>query len=77
LKAATIGAHADEFRRTHNYDVAESVLRPTKITKLVNAGQRELERQGDAAAPAARLPTGAETKAAVERAREMEKRRRD
>lgn len=39
LKLATIGAHADDYRREHGYDVAESVLRPTKVAALIAKGK--------------------------------------
>jgi hypothetical protein len=40
LKAATLGAFHDPFRREHGYFDAESVLRPTKVGKLVMLGRR-------------------------------------
>lgn len=40
LKLATRGAHADDYRRQQGYDVAESVLRPTKIHNLIERGRR-------------------------------------
>lgn len=40
LKLATRGAHANDYRREHGYDKAESVLRPTKTLDLVNDGKR-------------------------------------
>lgn len=39
LKAATVGAHADEYRREHGYDTAESILRPTKVGALIAKGR--------------------------------------
>lgn len=39
LLAAILGAHKDDWRREHGYDVAESILRPTKIGSLVNKGE--------------------------------------
>ena len=39
LKLATVGAHADDYRREHGYDVAESILRPTKIAALIAKGK--------------------------------------
>lgn len=40
LRTATYGAHTDNYRRENGYDVAESVLRPTKIQALINRGRR-------------------------------------
>lgn len=40
LKLATRGAHQDDYRREHNYDRAESVLRPTKVHDLIQNGKR-------------------------------------
>lgn len=39
LKLATVGAHADDYRRENGYDVAESILRPTKIAALIAKGK--------------------------------------
>lgn len=39
LRIATRGAHEDGFRRENGYDVADSVLRPTKVGRLVARGQ--------------------------------------
>lgn len=39
LKLATVGAHADDYRRANGYDTAESILRPTKVAKLVAQGR--------------------------------------
>ena len=39
LKLATIGAHEDDYRRENGYDVAESVLRPTKVAGLIAKGK--------------------------------------
>lgn len=43
LKLASRGAHADDFRRDNGYDKAESVLRPTKVHDLIEAGRRAEE----------------------------------
>lgn len=40
MRLATVGAHADDFRREHGYDGVASVLRPTKIAGLVAVGER-------------------------------------
>lgn len=40
LKLATVGAHANDFRRENGYDRASSVLRPKKVHDLVEAGRR-------------------------------------
>lgn len=40
LKLATRGAHADSYRRENGYDVAESILKPTKVQKLINWGTK-------------------------------------
>lgn len=39
LKLATAGAHGDSYRRENGYDVAESILRPTKIAALIAQGK--------------------------------------
>jgi hypothetical protein len=39
MKLATVGAHADDYRRSNGYDVATSILRPTKIADLVAKGR--------------------------------------
>lgn len=39
LKLAIVGAHADDYRRENGYDVAESILRPTKIAALIAQGK--------------------------------------
>ena len=39
LKLATVGAHADDYRRANGYDTADSILRPTKIAKLIAQGK--------------------------------------
>jgi hypothetical protein len=40
LKLASRGGHADDYRREHGYDNAESVLRPTKVHNLIELGRR-------------------------------------
>jgi hypothetical protein len=40
LKLATRGARADDYRREHGYDRAESVLRPRKVHDLIERGRR-------------------------------------
>lgn len=40
LKLATRGAFSDEFRRANGHFDPESVLRPTKVAKLIEAGRR-------------------------------------
>lgn len=40
LKDATRGAFTDSYRREHGHYDLESVLRPTKVDKLVNMGRR-------------------------------------
>lgn len=40
LRNATRGAHDDEYRREHNYDRAESVLRPSKVHDLAVNGEK-------------------------------------
>lgn len=58
LKLAVDGAFADEFRKANGYYDPESVLRPTKVGKLVEAGRRAR------AAAASHEPTWAERNAA-------------
>ncbi len=41
LQAATVGAFNDEHRREHGYYDPESVLRPTRVHKLVELGRRK------------------------------------
>jgi hypothetical protein len=40
LKLASVGAHADQYRRENGYDTVESILRPTKIGALIDKGRR-------------------------------------
>lgn len=40
LKLATLGAQRDDYRRERGYVDAESVLRPTKVAKLIGLGRR-------------------------------------
>lgn len=40
LKFATRGAYASEYRREHNYDKVESVLRITKVHDLIEDGRK-------------------------------------
>ncbi len=54
LKAATIGAFTDSYRREHGHYDLESVLRPTKVDKLVSKGRRA------AAGPLGTAPTAAD-----------------
>ena len=54
LKAATIGAFTDSYRREHGHYDLESVLRPTKVDKLVSKGRRA------AAGPLGAAPTAAD-----------------
>lgn len=54
LKDATIGAFTDSYRREHGHYDLESVLRPTKVDKLVNKGRRA------AAGPLGATPTAAD-----------------
>lgn len=39
LTFATVGAHADTYRRENGYDTAESILKPTKVASLVAKGK--------------------------------------
>lgn len=39
LTFATVGAHGDQYRRENGYDVAESILRPTKVAALIAKGK--------------------------------------
>lgn len=50
LKAATVGAHSDDYRRENGYDTPTSILRPTKVGDLVARG-RARSRTGTAATP--------------------------
>jgi hypothetical protein len=50
LKAATLGAFEDEYRRERGYFDPESVLRPTKVAKLVANGRRVLAARASAPA---------------------------
>lgn len=60
LKLATVGAHADRYRRENGYDVAESILRPTKIAALIAQGKlRSGRRDVTSAELGARLRGGA------------------
>jgi hypothetical protein len=68
LKLATRGAHAEDFRREHGYDVAESVLRPKKVGSLIARGRMREKADGPAAGKTlAQLRTEA-----AERARKLE-----
>lgn len=40
LKAATVGAYNDEYRRLHGHYGLESVLRPNKVHDLIEKGRR-------------------------------------
>lgn len=39
LELATVGAWEDEWRRSNGHTGHESVLRPTKVQKLIDAGR--------------------------------------
>lgn len=40
LRAATVGAYSDDFRREKGYDTVTSILRPTMVGDLVARGRR-------------------------------------
>jgi hypothetical protein len=46
LAVAILGAHRDDYRRENGYDVAESILRPTKVLALINRGRAAQRRPG-------------------------------
>ena len=47
LKAATVGAHADDYCRKNGYDRPETILRPSKVERFIELGKKSGGRWDD------------------------------